>query len=46
MIIKTQQIQFEKMATAIKEIHPYDVPEIIGTPILRANNSYYQWVKD
>ncbi len=46
MIIKTTKSQFEKMAQQIKEMHPYDVPAIIGVPVVAANKAYSDWVID
>jgi periplasmic divalent cation tolerance protein len=29
---------------SVKELHPYEVPEIIATPILEIDPSYFQWM--
>ena len=29
---------------SVKELHPYEVPEIIATPILQIDPSYFQWM--
>jgi uncharacterized protein involved in tolerance to divalent cations len=34
------------MAQQIKKLHPYDVPEIIGVPVVLASKQYYDWAID
>jgi periplasmic divalent cation tolerance protein len=35
---------FKKIGKAIKDIHPYKVPEIIATSITAANKEYLDWI--
>jgi periplasmic divalent cation tolerance protein len=35
---------FKKIGKAIKELHPYEIPEIIATPITAANKEYLDWI--
>ena len=45
MIIKTTHSTFrEKLIEAIKEKHSYDVPEIIGMPIVLGSADYLKWI--
>ena len=44
LIIKTRNALFEELSTAVKQIHPYDVPEIIGIPIIAGSNAYLDWI--
>lgn len=44
MMIKTKQSLFEKIKTAIKLIHPYNIPEIIAVPITDASEDYLEWI--
>ena len=44
-IIKTKKNLYKKVETAIKKIHPYEVPEIIAAPITTANKDYLKWIK-
>jgi len=37
---------YEEVERTIKEVHPYDVPEIIALPILKGNPSYLQWLSE
>ncbi len=44
LMIKTCQKTWKKMKDRIMEIHPYEVPEIIATPIIEGNDKYVEWV--
>ena len=46
MFIKTAQHQVEQCVAYLKEIHPYDVPEIITFPVdtQTSLSAYVQWV--
>lgn len=44
LIIKSRREIFEKLSMAIKEIHPYNVPEIIALPIIKGNKEYLEWI--
>mgnify|MGYP001600698848 CR=1 FL=1 len=35
---------FKKIEKAIKEVHPYKVPEIISVPITEGSKSYLDWI--
>jgi periplasmic divalent cation tolerance protein len=43
-VIKTSRAKFTEICGALKEIHPYDVPEIIATEIVDGNEAYLQWL--
>ncbi len=45
MIAKTQQKHFGALSEKVKELHGYDVPEIIAVPILKGSADYLQWIK-
>lgn len=44
--IKSRKDLIGKVETAIKEIHPYDVPEIVALPIVAGSDDYLTWLKD
>ncbi|MEY4209813.1 MAG: hypothetical protein RLZ92_191 [Pseudomonadota bacterium] len=44
LIIKSQQQQFTAIETAIKAIHPYQVPEIIAVAIEQGSAEYLNWI--
>lgn len=43
-IIKTGDELFAKLCSAIEEVHPYEVAEIIATEIIRGNKAYFDWL--
>ncbi|MGI8825416.1 MAG: divalent-cation tolerance protein CutA [Chloroflexota bacterium] len=43
--IKTMANSYESVERAIRLIHPYDVPEILATPISAGNPDYLQWLR-
>ncbi len=45
-IIKTTHDRFGKVSELVKELHPYDVPEIIAVPIIDGSSEYLQWITD
>ncbi|MCG8568874.1 MAG: divalent-cation tolerance protein CutA [Spirochaetes bacterium] len=42
--IKTSQALFAEVSTIIKEIHPYEVPEIIAVPLVNISPEYESWL--
>lgn len=44
MIIKTRKKNFKKVKSKIKELHSYDVPEIIQTDITNASKKYIKFI--
>ena len=43
--MKTKASLFEEIKVQIEALHSYDIPEIIMTPILDANESYLNWIE-
>lgn len=43
-IAKTEKSKYKKAENAIKELHSYDVPEIIAVPIVRGSDEYLRWL--
>lgn len=41
---KTRQDLYAAVEAAIREVHPYDEPEILATPILTGSRSYLEWI--
>ena len=46
IVLKTQSSRFEELESKIKEIHSYDVPEIIALPIVHGSSDYLSWVRE
>lgn len=45
-VAKTRTNLFSAIEGLIKEIHPYDLPEVIATPISLGSNEYLDWLED
>jgi periplasmic divalent cation tolerance protein len=43
-VVKTQQTLYTQLELAIRELHSYDVPEIIGLPVVEGSESYLTWL--
>jgi periplasmic divalent cation tolerance protein len=44
MLIKTRADIYDEVEAAIKSLHPYELPEIIGVPVERGSSDYLAWV--
>jgi len=44
LIAKTRAELFETLATKVKEVHPYEVPEVIAMPIVAGTKEYLAWI--
>ena len=44
MIVKTKASQLNETIRLVKELHSYDVPEIIALPIVGGNQDYLEWI--
>ncbi|MBL9165799.1 MAG: divalent-cation tolerance protein CutA [Planctomycetaceae bacterium] len=44
--IKTTREQYDALEAVIREIHSYDCPEIIATPIVAGSEAYLQWLAE
>jgi len=44
LLIKTDLAQFPNLEAKIRELHSYEVPEIIALPILAGSHSYLNWI--
>ena len=42
--IKTRQVLYSKVEAAIRNIHPYELPEIVAVPITDAFAAYLDWI--
>jgi periplasmic divalent cation tolerance protein len=45
-IMKTTQEAYPKLEARVKELHPYDVPEIVALPLEKAEPAYAKWVTE
>jgi periplasmic divalent cation tolerance protein len=46
LIIKTKASLLDEIVYIVKEVHSYDVPEIIALPIIGGNEDYLKWIGD
>jgi len=44
LLIKTMDIRFDALQARLCELHPYEVPEIIATPVTKGLPAYLQWI--
>lgn len=45
-LAKTTRAAYEAVEAAIREVHSYDEPEIIATPIVAGSAGYLAWIDD
>jgi len=44
--MKTTEPRLRDLIKRVKEIHPYEVPEVLAVPITAGNADYLQWMED
>jgi periplasmic divalent cation tolerance protein len=45
LTVKTCREQFDALNRMVKELHSYEVPEVIGVPIMLGNEDYLDWIR-
>jgi len=45
LLIKTHRDCYPQLELTIKQLHPYEVPEIITIPINHGSSEYLEWLK-
>jgi periplasmic divalent cation tolerance protein len=46
LIIKTRRDLYKPLEKLLLELHPYDQPEIIATPIVEVSAGYLKWLHE
>jgi periplasmic divalent cation tolerance protein len=46
LLIKTTRDRYGEVEHAIRQLHPYQVPEIIALPIVDGHAAYLRWIVD
>ncbi|GAB4172649.1 MAG: divalent-cation tolerance protein CutA [Wenzhouxiangellaceae bacterium] len=46
LLIKTTASGFETLARRLRELHPYELPELLATEVVEADPGYAQWLRD
>jgi len=44
LIVKTRAALVDDIVSMVREIHSYDVPEVIALPIIGGNPDYLEWI--
>ena len=44
LVMKTRESLFPRVMERLREIHPYEVPEILGIPVWGGYRGYLDWV--
>lgn len=44
LIVKTRSDAFDDLKRVVREVHPYDVPEIVLLQMAAGNSDYLDWV--
>jgi periplasmic divalent cation tolerance protein len=44
LLIKTTDARFDMLAARLRELHPYELPEIVATTVSHGLTEYLQWV--
>lgn len=44
LVMKTMSDRFERVRVAIRELHSYDVPEVIAVPVAAGDDAYLAWI--
>jgi periplasmic divalent cation tolerance protein len=45
-LIKTTRARYDALERAIRELHPYETPEVIALPIVAGDAAYLRWISD
>ncbi len=46
LLMKTTRERWDDLSRRVKELHPYEVPEVIAMPIMVGNPDYLDWVRE
>ena len=46
LVIKTRREKLDEVRSALLELHPYEVPELIALPIEGGHGAYLEWIED
>jgi periplasmic divalent cation tolerance protein len=44
LIVKSRMDLFDQLASVVKSLHPYEVPEVIALPIVAGLSDYMNWI--
>jgi periplasmic divalent cation tolerance protein len=46
LIIKTEDLLVNDIAARIRDVHPYELPEIVVLPIVGGDEGYLKWISE
>lgn len=46
LVIKTMQNRYAELQSAVTELHPYELPELIALPVSDGLPPYLKWIAD
>jgi periplasmic divalent cation tolerance protein len=46
LIVKTKASFIDEIVSLVKEVHSYEVPEVIALPLIGGNRDYLNWMSD
>ena len=46
MLIKTQLSLYSDLENKLREVHPYEVPEILALPVISVYKDYSDWIEE
>ncbi|WP_328807607.1 divalent-cation tolerance protein CutA [Nonomuraea antri] len=44
VLLKSTSARFDELAARVREVHSYDVPEIIAVPVVAGSADYLAWI--
>jgi periplasmic divalent cation tolerance protein len=44
LLLKARQADWDALTAEIRRLHPYEVPELLGVPVLSVSDDYAAWV--
>ena len=45
VLVKTHRDRFGQLEGAMRQLHPYDVPELLALPVAQGLNDYLTWMR-
>jgi periplasmic divalent cation tolerance protein len=45
-LMKSREDLYAQLENAIREVHPYEVPEIVAMPIVAGSKDYLRWLSE
>lgn len=44
LTLKTSRARFDALAARLRELHEYDVPELLAVPVIEQDTEYANWI--